>query len=140
MAAVDIFVGVSVCLILLCGAIWDARRRIIPDFVPIALGALGLILVIVPDISYWQVPLLERIAGLALPTATMLILHLLKKPVGGGDFKLSAALGFLLGLTQFAVAFVIGGVMALIWAAVKKQKSAPLAVFLAIGVAVCLML
>lgn len=125
---------------MLFGAIWDARKRIIPDLVPIALGILGIITVFIPAISIWHVPLSVRIAGFALPTASLLILHMLGKPVGGGDFKLSAALGFLLGLSQFAFVYAIGCILAVIWAVVKKQKSVPLAVFLAIGVVVCLLL
>jgi prepilin signal peptidase PulO-like enzyme (type II secretory pathway) len=70
----------------------------------------------------------------------MLILHLHGKPVGGGDFKLSAALGLFLGLPQFAIAYTIGGVIAVVWACIKKEKSVPLAVFLAIGTILCLSL
>lgn len=140
MDAADFIAGAFVCLVLLYGALCDARTRIIPDRVPIALGIIGLFTCLAPGNSIWQIPLSERIAGFALPTAIMLVLYLLKKPVGGGDLKLSAALGFLLGLTQFAMAYAIGGVIALVWAGIRKQKSVPLAVFLAIGVVICLML
>jgi leader peptidase (prepilin peptidase)/N-methyltransferase len=137
---IDILLGVIILSFMGYAAIWDAKKRIIPNLVPIMLLALGIAAVFLPKDSYWYVPLLSRVAGFALPTITLLVLHFLKKPVGGGDFKLSAALGFLLGLHYFAVAYLIGGMAALVWAKVKKQKSVPLAVFLMIGVVVCLLL
>lgn len=140
MGTADIMFTAVVLLFLLYGAVWDAKKRIIPDTVPVMLSVLGITAIFSRDIVLWQVPLFERIAGFAIPTAAMLVLYFIKKPVGGGDLKLSAALGFLLGLTQFAIAYAIGGVIALVWAAVKKQKSVPLGVFLSIGVAACLML
>jgi Flp pilus assembly protein protease CpaA len=136
----DSTVFVIVFLLLLYGAIWDAWKRIIPDIVHIALLMIGIAAVFAPANSIWSIPLFERMAGFALPVATMFTLHLLKGPVGGGDFKLSAVLGFLLGLTQFAAAYAIGGVTALVWAWIRKQKSVPLGTFLAIGVVLCLLL
>ena len=134
MRVVDSLVTAAVCALLLYGAVWDAKRRLIPNLVPVTLGIIGIMLVFAPAVSYWQIPLSERIAGFALPTVTLLILHTLKKPVGGGDLKLTAALGFLLGLTHFAAVYALGGGMALVWAAVKRQKSVPLATFLFPGV------
>jgi prepilin signal peptidase PulO-like enzyme (type II secretory pathway) len=136
----DSLVCVIVSIFLLYGAIWDARKRIIPDIVPIALFFIGIAAVFAPGDSMWNIPLSGRIAGFALPAFAMLFLYSCGKPVGGGDMKLSVTLGFLLGLTQFAIAYAIGGVIALAWAGIRKQKTVPLGTFLAIGVAVCLFL
>ena len=136
----DVFIGITVCALLFYGAIWDARKRVIPDLVPISIFIISAITIVLPPSSFWHIPPSERVAGFILPAGVMLLLYALGKPVGGGDFKLSAALGLLLGLKQFALAYAVGGVIALIWALVKKRKSVPLAVFLAIGVMVCLIL
>ncbi len=136
----DILLGGNILLLMICAAVWDVRKRIIPNIIPALLLAIGFSSSFLSGLYYWSIPLSERIAGFALPAITMLLLHFLKKPVGGGDFKLSAALGFVLGLPRFAVAYAVGGVIALVWALIKKQKSVPLAAFLAIGTLVCLIL
>ena len=140
MRLVDILLGANILLLMGYAAIWDAKCRIIPNIAPAALMALGIAAAFLPSDSYWAIPLLNRVAGFALPTVTLLTLHFLKKPVGGGDFKLCAALGVLLGLHFFAIAYLIGGIVAVVWARMKKQKSVPLAVFLMIGVVICLLL
>jgi leader peptidase (prepilin peptidase)/N-methyltransferase len=136
----DCFLGINILLLMACAALWDVKKRIIPNIVPALLLGIGFSSSFLPEQFYWSVPLSERIAGCTLPAATLLILHFLKKPVGGGDFKLSAALGFVLGLPRFALAYAVGGAIALIWALIRRQKSVPLAAFLAIGTLVCLLL
>jgi Flp pilus assembly protein protease CpaA len=140
MVYVDILIGVYTLLLMWCAALRDAREREIPDMAPAMLMILGIASAFLPDHSYWAIPLPDRVAGFALPTAALYILYRLNKPVGGGDLKLCAALGLLLGLPRFAAVYLVGGVIALVWALVKKEKSVPLAVFLAIGVLVCLIL
>ena len=140
MMIVDGTIGLSVILLMAYGAIWDARKRIIPDIVPALLLFIGFAALFISGYSFWSIPLSDKMAGFVIPTMTMLTLQLFKKPVGGGDIKLSAALGFLLGLKLFAAVFTVGSILALVWALIRKQKSVPLGTFLAIGVVICLIL
>lgn len=53
--------------------------------------------------------------------------------VGGGDIKLTSAMGFCFGLHGLAAILFFALLPAYIYAKVTKQKSVPLAVFLCIG-------
>jgi leader peptidase (prepilin peptidase)/N-methyltransferase len=53
--------------------------------------------------------------------------------VGGGDIKLTSALGFCIGLYGLMVILFFALVHACLYAKVTSQKSVPLAVFLCIG-------
>jgi len=114
---------------ILWAAVTDFRKRIIPDWTWIAIILIG-------AASAFQLPyptLFERIAGFLLPGISLFLLAMKYGGVGGGDIKLTAAMGFCFGLYSLAAILFFALVPACIYAKVTKQKSIPLAVFLSIG-------
>jgi len=77
--------------------------------------------------------LLERIAGFLLPGLCLFLLAMKYGGVGGGDIKLTAAMGFCFGLYSLATILFFALIPACIYAKATKQKNVPLAVFLSIG-------
>jgi leader peptidase (prepilin peptidase)/N-methyltransferase len=68
-----------------------------------------------------------------LPGISLFFLAMKCGGVGGGDIKLTAAMGFCFGLYGFAAILFFALVPACIYVKATKQKSVPLAVFLGIG-------
>ena len=126
-------------LCIFCAAISDWRKRIIPDWTWIAIMFVGAVCVIIgecisrdfPGILY--IPMAERIAGLVCPASVLIIAALTKGGVGGGDIKLTATLGFTYGLFGLLFILCFSVVPACLYSFATKQKSIPLAVFLAVG-------
>jgi len=79
------------------------------------------------------VPLLERILGFLLPGASLLFCAVRYDGVGGGDIKMTAAMGFCFGLYGLAAILIFAFLPAFVYVKVTGQKSIPLAVFLCIG-------
>jgi leader peptidase (prepilin peptidase)/N-methyltransferase len=114
---------------ILWAAVTDFRKRIIPDWTWIAILLIG-------GVSAFMLPyptLLERIAGFLLPGLCLFLLAMKYGGVGGGDIKLTAAMGFCFGLYSLAAILFFALIPACIYAKATKQKSVPLAVFLGIG-------
>jgi len=114
---------------LLWAAVMDYRKRIIPEWTWIAIWLIGIA-------SAFLLPspaLYERIAGLLLPGLCLLLLAMRYGGVGGGDIKLTAAAGFTFGLNTLAAILFLTLLPACLYAAVTRQRSIPLAVFLCIG-------
>lgn len=116
---------------ILWAAVTDFRKRIIPDWTWIAILLIG-------GVSAFMLktphpPLFERIAGFLLPGLCLFLLAVKYGGVGGGDIKLTAAIGFCFGLYSLAAILFFALVPACIYAKATKQKSVPLAVFLGIG-------
>jgi leader peptidase (prepilin peptidase)/N-methyltransferase len=114
---------------ILWAAITDYRKRIIPDWTWIAILLIG-------GASAFLLPyptLFERIVGFLLPGLCLFFLAVNFSGIGGGDIKLTAAMGFCFGLYSLAVILFIALLPACIYAKATKQKSVPLAVFLSIG-------
>lgn len=85
------------CCLLLAASVWDLRKRIVPDTLCVLIFCLGL-RTLTPD----------KLSGvlLALP---LLIAALVKEGgMGGGDIKLTAAAGFVLGLPTGIVGLILG--------------------------------
>lgn len=124
---------------ILCAAITDWKKRIIPDWTWVAILVTGIFCAVmgesigreVQGILY--VPLLERVAGLVFPATVLLLIALKWGGTGGGDIKLTAALGFAFGLYGLVFILFFAVIPACIYAGATRQKSVPLAVFLAIG-------
>lgn len=118
------------CVIpLLWAAFMDWKKRIIPDWIWISILLIG-------GVSAFLFPepaLPERIAGFLLPGVCLLLLAVKYSGVGGGDVKLTAALGFCFGLNALAAILFFALLPALVYAAATRQRSVPLAVFLCIG-------
>ncbi len=116
---------------ILWAAVTDFRKRIIPDWTWIAILLIGGVSVFMLKTPYPT--LFERIAGFLLPGLCLFLLAMKYGGVGGGDIKLTAAMGFCFGLYGFAVILFFALIPACIYTKVTKQKSIPLAVFLSIG-------
>jgi leader peptidase (prepilin peptidase)/N-methyltransferase len=85
------------CCLLLAASVWDLRKRIVPDTLCVLIFCLGL-RTLAPD----------KLSGvlLALP---LLIAALVKEGgMGGGDIKLTAAAGFVMGLPAGTVGLILG--------------------------------
>ena len=123
------------CL-LIVASVWDCRKRIIPDTICITIAVLGLL-------TFHPAKLLGALLGLPF-----LIAALVKEGgMGGGDVKLAATSGFVLGLPTACVGTIIGLSALLLWYIairvvyrVKKistspivQTAIPLAPFLSLG-------
>lgn len=118
---------------LLWAAVTDYRKRIIPDWTWISILLTGL-----ASAFFLPVPALyERIAGFLLPGLCLLFLAMKYGGVGGGDIKLTAAMGFAFGLNTLATILLLALFPACIYAKATKQKSVPLAVFLCTGAFSC---
>lgn len=125
--------GILFASLLLWASISDIRKREIPDMLPACILFIGLI----------QVSLLPALLGLfvtALPFFAAAILS--HGRIGGGDIKLMAACGFVLGVSGGFLQTIIGLSMALIgWlfqsatSCFKNSRNTamPLAPFLAVG-------
>lgn len=116
---------------ILLAAISDYRRRIIPDWTWIAVLLIGGVSAFLFNIPY--IPLLDRVLGFLLPGLSLLFLAVKYGGVGGGDIKLTAAMGFCFGLYGIVDILFFALLPACIYANLTKQKSVPLAVFLCIG-------
>lgn len=114
---------------LVWAAITDYRKRIIPDWTWIVILLTGIVSVFLSPVP----ALYERIVGFLLPGACLLLLAMKYGGVGGGDIKLTAAMGFCFGLYSLAVILFFAVLPACIYAKAAKQKSIPLATFLCIG-------
>lgn len=114
---------------LIWAAITDFRKRIIPDWTWIALLLIG-------GASAFLLPYptpVQRIAGFLLPGICLFLLAMKYGGVGGGDIKLTAALGFCFGLHGLAAILFFALLPTCIYAKATRQRSIPLAVFLCMG-------
>lgn len=114
--------GVLFAALLLAAAVWDMKKREIPDLVPLALLPVGCI-----GISLSSLPALLGAVLTALP---YLIAAVAVKrggfSIGGGDIKLMAGCGFVLGvwggIMQSIVSLMAAVIAGAVIAAVKKKK------------------
>lgn len=104
---------VFVCyMILLAITFIDIDTMTIPDELVIALGIMGILSIFVGN-----VPLIEKVIGFFCVSVPMLGLCYIKDGAfGGGDIKLTAVLGFLLGYKLMLIGIFIAIVLAGIWA------------------------
>ncbi len=98
----------------------DIRYQIIPDILNITILITGLVYKILePKINNLFLDLVQSLLGLILSSLIfLLIIFISKGGMGGGDLKLMAALGFILGIRKailtIFLSFVIGGIISLI--------------------------
>jgi len=126
-------------------ALIDHQKKLIPNKLVLLLFGVGAIVMTVQlwqDIDRYQFILIQPIAGLLLGGGIMLIANLLtrKKGVGGGDVKLFAAIGFvmgfynLLGIMFYCFAFsAVTSVVLLLTRKVKMHDSIAMAPFAFLG-------
>lgn len=115
--------GVLFAALLLDAAVWDMKKREIPDLIPLALFAVGCIGIPLSSLH-------ASLFGAVLTALPYFIAAVAVKrggfSIGGGDIKLMAGCGFVLGvgggivqsITALTVAVLAGAVIA----AVKKKK------------------
>lgn len=110
----------------------DLSHRIIPD--QVTLGASACLLVLALVTQSWG----NLVGGLALFLLFFLIALASRGGMGGGDIKLSLAIGLALdwklALVAIAVAFISGGLLAIVFLIRGMRKKAlPFGPFLALG-------
>lgn len=134
----------AVCTALTVSSFIDAKHQIIPDSMWITV-LIGGVLVYADDIIKngfsWKA-LLNRIIGFFLVSAVMLALSAaFHGGLGGGDIKLMAAAGFLLGVGSSVLALLLGSVSGLFYLAAKgklntesMKSKLPFGPFLSFGI------
>ena len=114
----------------------DIRDKVIPDLLSL-FGA-------ITSLPFIFANPIGSLVGFGVSGGLMLILALLTNGIGGGDIKLSAVLGLILGTQVFPaliLAFVLGGIFTtfLLVTGIKKAgESIPFGPFLALGGAITL--
>ena len=118
-------------VLLAATSVWDIRKRIIPDTLCMCIALTGL-LTVEP----------VKLFGI-LAAVPFLLAALLLGGMGGGDIKLMAAAGLVLGFHKSMAAIIIGLTAMLVFHAIRfivqklrrraVQKAYPLAPFLSLG-------
>jgi len=125
--------------ILLVVAVIDFKHTIIPNGLVIALMVLGVgHLFIDPKNIFHYI-----IGFFAASLVLLLIAVITRGKMGGGDIKLMAAAGFLLGWQDIMLALILGsavgaviGVTLIILKVIKREQMIPFGPFLAVGIMV----
>lgn len=133
---------------LLVAAVIDWRTMEIPDSMWITVLIGGIIVYIDELIAegFDLHCLIDRIIGFFAASGVLLLLAVVTKGgMGGGDIKLMAACGFLLGWKSVLLALVLGGVVGtlyIVFSAIKNKgkikRKVPFAPHLAVGVIICM--
>jgi len=116
-------ISFSAGCILLTVALIDADTQEIPDVLVIALSVIA----VCSAVFTRDIPLLHRIVGIFAVSVPMLLINLIRKTsFGGGDIKLCASGGFLLGwqhmLTGGFLALLAGGAFGVFLLVSKKKE------------------
>jgi leader peptidase (prepilin peptidase)/N-methyltransferase len=110
---------------LIYGGVVDAKRREIPNAVPLLLLFSG----------FLNFSTLWGIMGLVIPAALLLAAaKLTKSEVPGGDFKLVCALGFANGLPELAAVLFLSGIVAAAYGFIRRlplKRHIPLCAYVA---------
>lgn len=141
------FAVAALCAIwlLLEMAIADLKYRIVPDqlVILLAVSALGFL----PFHSGWQDCLFGGLAGFGVMGFTALLGRLAyrRETLGGGDIKLFASLGLVMGLVGIMAVFVLTTLLSaghLIWLLIRKKlkrrDTVPMVPYIALSAAVYL--
>ena len=97
MQAEDVAQAALFLILLLAASVWDIRKRIIPNELNAMILCIGL-LTFTPD----------KLAGLLLGLPLFIAAILKEGGMGGGDIKLTAAAGFVLGFPLGMVGLIFG--------------------------------
>lgn len=84
------------CCLLIAASVWDVRKRIIPDVLCVAVLLTGM-MNFTPD----------RVFGVLLGFPLLIAALIKEGGMGGGDIKLTAASGFVLGLPAGAAGLIL---------------------------------
>lgn len=123
--SVEALRAILLCQVLIVAGVFDAATYEIPDFLHLMIAMVGLLL-------FQPLPAL---LGFVLVPIPFLAAAAKTERIGGGDVKLMAASGFVLGVLGGISMMIWGLTMGLLWNAAfrRGQKSLPLAPFLAFG-------
>lgn len=117
------------------GAWKDGTKRIIPNRIHLILFLLGMTqFLFVSHVNAYYIPASNRIAGLLVSIVILFFICLFNGQMGGGDYKLTASLGFCLGLPLLCAVLAISCVTSGITCLITRQKSVPLAVHVFLAV------
>lgn len=116
----------------------DLDTEIIPDRFHVIIGGLGVVLLIA-DFQWWSV--FDSFIGFLVGGGFFLLLAIVSKGgMGGGDIKLMAALGFLLGWKSILmvtwIAFVVGAAISVILLVLKikgRKEMIPFGPFISLA-------
>jgi leader peptidase (prepilin peptidase)/N-methyltransferase len=109
-------------LVLIGTSVFDLRKQVIPHLVTLPGMAAGL------ATSTWLLPigfrnaLIGMILGAGILLFTTIVEALRHKDIGGGDWKLAAAIGSFLGAKRLVNAMLFAGVFGLIFGAVMMWR------------------
>jgi leader peptidase (prepilin peptidase)/N-methyltransferase len=112
-------------LVLLGTSVFDLRKQVIPHLVTLPGIALGLVA------STWLLPIgfqnavLGMVLGAGILLFTTIVESVRKKEVGGGDWKLAAAIGSFLGPQRVITAMLAAGLLGLIAGALLYRSRGP---------------
>ncbi len=108
------------CSALLALSVIDFRTYEIPVGFNIFIGCLGLIRLLT-DLSSW----LDSLIGLFCISIPLLLIFLVSKgrAIGGGDVKLMAACGFLIGWQKICFAFLVGCILGSLIHTIRMKHS-----------------
>lgn len=112
-------------------ALYDFRRREIPNYIPLLLTLLGTARIFIGELS-----LSSALLGFVLLGGGFLCLGLTKKAeIGGGDIKLAAGLGCAMGLGGAYLVLLAAAVMLAVFSLLPfvKSKTIPFAPFVLMG-------
>ncbi len=129
------------CCLLITMAYIDKDTMEIPDGIHIAIAATGLALMGLSDMHWY-----ERVIGFFSVSVLLLIVAIITKGgMGGGDIKLMAASGLVLGWKLCILGFIIGSIAAAVYGIIvskfKRENmklKIPLGPFLAVGMLISL--
>lgn len=141
LALLGYFMVSSALIVVFC---IDWKFQIIPDsmWITVLLGGILIYMqTIITDGFNWRT-LVSRVIGLFLVSTLLIVLGMLYKGgMGGGDIKLMAAAGFLLGWKNVLLALMFGAVLGTLLLAVQRslkksdmKKAVPFGPHLAAGI------
>lgn len=133
----ELLVALTLISLFIIITVSDVAYMIIPDKVLLVFAGIFLLERIFIPLEPWWDPLL----GAAIGFSVLLVIALISKGgMGGGDIKLFALIGFVVGVKTLIVAFflstLLGAVIGLVGMAlglVKKSKPIPFGPFIAVG-------
>lgn len=123
---------ILICQLMILAGVTDAATYEIPDRYPVCIIAAGL----------FECHVMSALCGFLLIPLPFLIAAWKTGKIGGGDVKLAAASGFVLGVGGGICMLITGLFAAILWNLVLggKKQSIPLAPFLAFGCFIALQL
>lgn len=103
---VDLVILLLLAVILIAAAVTDIRSLYVPDIIPLCIAGLAVVTLVAGQEH--GPALTSRICGSLVIGGAMLGVSLLTKGgIGGGDIKLMAASGLLLGFPRNLLAFIL---------------------------------